>query len=167
MKQYQWTTGLKTGSTSKALFCISATASKDGIDLIAVVMGAPTGTDRFQDAQTLLSYGFSVSSLYIDENKDVLPPLAVEGGVEEQVSVQYLGEFRYLDTEGNPLEQVEKVIELPQSVRAPIEQGTVAGYARYMLDGVEIGSMPLLYTHDVEKAGYRDYLQKVWGYFLL
>ncbi|MCM1044655.1 MAG: D-alanyl-D-alanine carboxypeptidase [Candidatus Gastranaerophilales bacterium] len=167
LKQYQWTTGLKTGSTSKAMFCISATASKDGIDLIAVVMGAPTGTDRFQDAQTLLSYGFSVSSLYIDENKDMLPPLAVEGGVEEQVSVQYLGEFRYLDTEGNQLSQVEKVIELPQSARAPIEQGAVAGYARYMLDGVEIGSMPLLYTQDVEKAGYRDYLQKVWSYFLL
>ena len=80
LKQYQWTTGLKTGSTSKAKYCFSATASKDGIDLIAVVMGAPDYKTRFGDAQTLLTYGFSVCNLYIDENQDALPPLPVEIG---------------------------------------------------------------------------------------
>ncbi len=167
LKQYQWTTGLKTGSTDKAKFCISATASKDGIDLIAVVMGSPTGTDRFQDAKTLLSYGFSVSDLYIDENRDALPPLAVKGGVEEEVPVRYLGEFRYLDTSGSQLEQVEKVIDLPESAGAPLEEGAVAGYARYLLNGAEIGNVPILYAQSVEKAGYGDYLKKAWGYFLL
>ncbi len=167
LKQYQWTTGLKTGSTSKAMFCFSATASKDGIDLIAVVMGAPTGMDRFRDAQTLLSYGFSVSSLYIDEDPEPLRPLLVEGGVEERVPIEYMGQFRYLDTAGNQMDMVEKVIDLPESVKAPLEEGAVAGYARYLLNGAEIGSMPILYTQDVEKAGYRDYLQKIWGYFLL
>ena len=63
LKQYQWTTGLKTGSTSKAKYCFSATASKDGIDLIAVVMGAPDYKTRFGDAQALLTYGFSVCNL--------------------------------------------------------------------------------------------------------
>ena len=89
LKQYQWATGLKTGSTSKAKFCLSATATKDGIDLIAVVMGAPDYKARFKDAQTLLSYGFNVSDLYLDENTDVLEDLRIEGGVEDTVPVRY------------------------------------------------------------------------------
>ena len=89
LKQYQWATGLKTGSTSKAKFCLSATATKDGIDLIAVVMGAPDYKARFKDAQTLLSYGFNVSDLYLDENTDALEDLRIEGGVEDTVPVRY------------------------------------------------------------------------------
>ena len=85
LKQYQWATGLKTGSTSKAKFCLSATATKDGIDLIAVVMGAPDYKARFKDAQTLLSYGFNVSDLYLDGNTDALEDLRIEGGVEDTV----------------------------------------------------------------------------------
>ena len=87
LKQYQWATGLKTGSTSKAKFCLSATATKDGIDLIAVVMGAPDYKARFKDAQTLLSYGFNVSDLYLDGNTDALEDLRIEGGVEDTVPV--------------------------------------------------------------------------------
>ena len=111
LKQYQWATGLKTGSTSKAKFCLSATATKDGIDLIAVVMGAPDYKARFKDAQTLLSYGFNVSDLYLDENTDALEDLRIEGGVEDTVPVRYQSEFRYLDTEGNSLDGVKKTIE--------------------------------------------------------
>lgn len=167
LKQYQWATGLKTGSTDKAKYCLSATATKDGIDLIAVVMGAPDYKVRFQDAQTLLNYGFGVCEIYIDANQDSLQPLAVEGGVTEEVPLRYQGEFRYLDTVGNDLGQVEKVIELPETVKAPIAEGTEAGKARYLLNGDEIGSVPILYAGNVEKAVYRDYLQKIWGFFLL
>ncbi len=167
LKQYQWTTGLKTGSTSKAKFCISATASKDGIDLIAVVMGAPDAAVRFGDARTLLNYGFSVCRLYIDDNADALSPLPVEGGVEEQVPVRYAGEFRYLDIQGSSLEEVEKVVELPEKAAAPVREGMEAGRARYLLNGVEIGNAPILYAGSVEKAVYRDYLKRVWRYFLV
>lgn len=167
LKQYQWTTGLKTGSTSKAKYCISATASKDGIDLIAVVMGAPDYKIRFGDAQTLLAYGFSVCDIYVDENQDVLLPLTVEGGVEEKAVVKYEGEFRYLDTAGSDLSAVEKVVELPEKVQAPVKEGTEAGCARYLLNGVEIGSVPILFAEDIDKAGYPDYFRKVLGFFLL
>ncbi len=167
LKQYQWTTGLKTGSTSKAKYCISATASKDGIDLIAVVMGAPDYKARFGDAQALLTYGFSVCKLYIDENQEPLSPLPVEGGVSEEAGIAYQGEFRFLDTAGSDLEAVEKVLELPEAVQAPVEKGTEAGRARYMLNGTEIGSTPILYAEDVEKASYPDYLRKIFGFFLL
>ena len=112
LKQYQYTTGLKTGSTSKAKYCLSATASKDGIDLIAVVMGAPDYKVRFADAQTLLTYGFGVCKIYTDDNRDALPSLTVEGGVEEQVPLAYGGEFRYLDVTGSDLTAIEKVTEI-------------------------------------------------------
>ena len=167
LKQYQWATGLKTGSTSKAKYCFSATASKDGIDLIAVVMGAPDYKTRFGDAQALLTYGFNVCNIYIDENQDALAPLPVEGGTAEEAAIEYQGEFRYLDIAGNDLSAVEKVMELPETVQAPVEKGAEAGRARYFLNGTEIGSVPLVYAEDVEKARYTDYLRKVVeGFFL-
>ncbi len=167
LKQYQYATGLKTGSTSKAKYCLSATASKDGIDLIAVVMGAPDYKVRFADAQTLLTFGFGVCNLYIDTNQESLSPLTVERGVSEEVSLRYDGEFRYLDTAGNDLSAVEKVIELPEAAQAPVTEGSVAGRARYLLNGTEIGSVPILFGETVEKAGYLDYLRKAVGFFLL
>ena len=167
LKQYQYATGLKTGSMSKAKYCISATASRDGIDLIAVVMGAPDYKTRFADAQTLLTYGFGVCNVYVDENKESLPPMPVERGVEEEVPLCFGGEFRYLDIAGNNLEAVEKVIELPESVQAPVTEGGEAGKARYLLNGSEIGSVPILYGATVDKAGYLDYLKKVVGFYLL
>ena len=167
LKQYQWTTGLKTGSTDKAKYCISATAAKDGIDLIAVVMGAQDPKQRFRDAQTLLSYGFSVCDLYIDENKDILPELPLQNAVEKAVPVKYQSEFRYLDIAGNTIDNVEKLIELPETVTAPVEENTEAGLARYLLNGIEIGVVPILYAKSVEKAGYFDYLKQIWLLYLL
>ena len=167
LKQYQYTTGLKTGFTSKAQYCISATASKDGIDLIAVVMGAPDSKTRSGDVQTLMTYGFGICNIYIDENTDPLEPLTVKGGVKERVSLKYEGEFRYLDTQGGNLSAVEKVMELPESAQAPAMEGNEAGKVRYYLDGIEIGSVPVLYAETVEKAGFADYMKKVVGFFLL
>ena len=167
LKQYEWATGLKTGSTDKAKYCLSATASKDGIDLIAVVMGAPDFRVRFRDAENLLNYGFRVSHVYLDENTDTLPFLPVDGGVREEVSVVYEGEFRYLDLAGNDLSRVEKELNLPETVMAPVNEGEIAGEAVYRIDGTVIGRVPVLYGETVEKAVYRDYLLKIFGAFLI
>ena len=167
LKQYEWATGLKTGSTDKAKYCLSATATKDGIDLIAVVMGAPDPKVRFQDAAALLNYGFSVSQIFRDDNTDVLSDLPVEGGVKETVPLVYEGPFSYLDVTESDLSQVEKNLKLPETVQAPVEKGAVAGEAVYMLNGQMLGSVPLLYGESVEKAGYGDYLKKVFAAFLL
>lgn len=167
LKQYPYATGLKTGSTEKAKFCLAATAQKDGMDMIAVIMGAPDPKDRFKDAQTLLTYGFNVSAMYVDPNSEPLPALPVNRGVEEQVPLVYAGEFRYLDIQGRDLNRVEKVVELPESVQAPVEQGRQAGLAKYVLDGVELGCVPLLYGESVAQAVYRDYLIKIFREFLL
>mgnify|MGYP002613761490 FL=1 len=165
LKWYQWTTGLKTGSTAKAKFCISATASKDGMDLIAVIMGAPDPKERFHDAEKLLNYGFSVSNLYVDENKEPLPQMRVEGGVEESVSLHYAEEFRYLDVTGRDLSAVEKELKLPESVKAPVTEGKTAGQAVYRIGGEEIGRVAVLYDASVEKAGFDDYFKKVLGIY--
>ncbi len=165
LKWYQWTTGLKTGSTAKAKFCISATASKDGMDLIAVIMGAPDPKERFHDAEKLLNYGFSVSNLYVDENKEPLPQMRVEGGVEESVSLHYAEEFRYLDVTGRDLSAVEKELKLPESVKAPVTEGKTAGQAVFRIGGEEIGRVAVLYDASVEKAGFGDYFKKVLGIY--
>ena len=167
LKQYEWTTGLKTGSTSKAKYCLSATASKDGIDLIAVVMAAPDNKVRFQDAMALLNFGFSVSNIYIDENKEALPAQLVKGGVEDTVNLSFAGEFRYLDTKGSNLSQIEKTITLPEEIMAPVEEGQPVGEAVYKLDGQRIGGVSIVAAKGVDKAGYRDYVRKVLRNFLL
>lgn len=167
LKQYEWTTGLKTGSTSKAKYCLSATASKDGIDLIAVVMAAPDNKVRFQDAMALLNFGFSVSNIYIDENKEALPAQLVKGGVEDMVNLSFAGEFRYLDTKGSNLSQIEKTIILPEEIMAPVEEGQPVGEAVYKLDGQRIGGVSIVAAKGVDKAGYRDYVRKVLRNFLL
>ena len=167
LKQYEWTTGLKTGSTSKARYCLSATANKDGMELIAVVMAAPDPKTRFQDAMSLLSYGYSVSQMYTDENKDPLPAQKVEGDIEDSVNLVYEGPYSYLDTAGNNLNDIEKEISLPGSVTAPIAEGDAVGEAVYKLNGTRIGSVSILAAKGVEKAQYKDYYKKVWGLYLM
>lgn len=130
--------------------------------MIAVVMAAPDYKVRFQDAAKLLDYGFSVSSLYIDENKDALPTKVVTGGVAESVGLVYETEFRYLDTAGNDVQQITKELRLPDTVIAPVEAGNIAGRAVYLLNGRELGSVNILFQDSVAKAGYRDYLKKVF-----
>jgi len=165
LKMYEWTTGLKTGSTSKALYCLSATASKDNIDLIGVVMGSPSNKTRFQDAMALLNYGYSVSALYEDANEDKLPTLPVKGGVLDEAALTYKGPFRYLDIQGSDLGGIEKTISLPEQVDAPVQRGDAVGEAVYTLNGQRIGSVSILSDVTIEKAGYKDYLIKVWKLF--
>lgn len=167
LKSYEWATGLKTGSTSKAKFCLSATARKDGMDLIAVVMGVEEGKTRFAEAITLLSYRYSVSHIYEDKNEDILPNVPIKGAIVEEAAVTYQTPFRYLDTTGQSLEGVEKIISLPEQVQAPVKAGDVAGEAIYLLAGNKLGSVPILFKEDIPEAVYRDFVLKTFREFLL
>lgn len=166
IRQYEYATGLKTGSTSLAKYCVSATAVKDGMELIAVVMAAPDYKIRFSDAATLLNYGFSKCRVYTDANEDKLASLRVQKGVEEYVSLVYAGPFTYLSTNGSDLSAVEKSIQLPEYADAPVEKGKTAGKAVYTLNDTEIGSVDILYGSTVAAATYRDYFQKALRFFL-
>ena len=108
IRAYEGCTGLKTGSTSQAKFCLSAVAERNGITLISVVMASPDSKTRVKDAAALLNYGFSKCSLYADDNPGRLPEVAVARGVKENVSVVYEGRFQYLSTDGTTVTDVKK-----------------------------------------------------------
>ena len=167
LKMYEWTTGLKTGSTSKALYCLSASASRDGVDLIAVVMGSPNNKVRFRDAMALLNYGYSVSNVYTDENQEALPILTVKGGVKDSADLIYEGSFRYLDIKGSDLSKIEKIIVLPEELTAPVKRGDAVGEAVYKLDGNRIGSVSIRSNVTIERAGYLDYVRKIIKKYML
>lgn len=166
IRHYEYATGLKTGYTSLAKYCVSATACKDGMNLIAVIMAAPDSKSRNADAITLLNYGFSQCHLYSDTNEDKLSSLKVEKGIEEYVSISYESPFSYLSTDGSNPSEIEKKIQLPKTAPAPIKKGEVAGKAVYFLNGKEIGSVNILYMDDIKAATYKDYFLKALKFFL-
>ena len=165
VRSYDGCVGLKTGSTSVAKYCVSTVAVRDGITLISVVMTAPDYKVRFKDAAAMLNLGFGSCSLYVDENKKSLPEIAVEGGVKEELACDYEGAFRYLDTKGAALNQIEKKIKQKEKVKAPVKKGDLAGTAEYYLDGEKIGSVNIRFQEGTKRAGYSDYVKKVWGQF--
>ena len=160
VRQYEYATGLKTGSTGEAKFCVSATGEKNGIEMIAVVMGAETSKERFADAVKLLNHGFGKCQLYTDESAPDVKNADVEGGVREYVSVERPGAFSYLDMTGANLAEVEKKTEMNENLSAPLKKGDVIGYIVYSIDGREIGRAELTAGEAVEKAGFIDYLIK-------
>lgn len=162
LRSYDGCNGLKTGSTSKALFCLSATATRQNVELISVIMAGPDSKTRFANAAAMFNYGFGKCRMYIDEEPLPLPHLRVRSGTAEEVGCSYAGEFRYLDLEGRNLDSVERRLELAREVKAPVEKGAVAGKMVYLIDGKEIGSMELLYDADVARAGYGFFLKKAW-----
>lgn len=166
LKMYEWATGLKTGSTSKALYCLSATAKKDDLELIAVVMGAPNNKARFNDAMALLNYGYSVSRVYEDTKQEALPILPVKGGTEDYIKLAYEDTFRYVDIDGHDLSQIEKEMVLEEEVIAPVKEGQAVGEMVYKLNGTRIGSVSIQATKTVEKADYLNYLWRAIQGFL-
>ena len=161
LKQYQWTTGLKTGSTSKAKYCVSATARKNDIDLIAVIMAAPDYKIRFAEARTLLEYGFSHCSVYKDLNEDKLEKVKVSLGVSEEAEVEYKGEFSYLSTTGENVNEITKKIHLKEKAEAPVKKGDIMGSAEYYLGETKVGSVDIVVAEDVRKIVFFDCVKKL------
>lgn len=160
-------TGLKTGSTSLAKYCLSATAKKDGIELIAAIMAAPDYKTRFQDAVTLLNYGYGTCKLYRDEQVPQLSPIQVKGGVENEVPIEYRDEFTYLGLRGENFSAIGKELQLEEMLEAPVRTGDVVGYLVYRLDGEELGRVTVIASGDVDKAGFFDYWKQAIGVFSL
>ena len=161
IRSYDGCRGLKTGSTSKAKFCLSAVAERDGLSLIAVVMAAPDSRIRQKDASALLDYGFSRCRLYEDPDPGVPGELKVKNGISETVPLEYEGVFRYVDTKGGDLSGITRKTAVPDEVEAPVKKGEAAGELIYMKDGKELGSIRILYGGSVRKAQYRDCLREV------
>lgn len=168
IRQYSYATGLKTGSTGEAKFCLSATAQKDGIDLIAVIMAAPDVKTRFADAQTLLNYGFSICRKYEDPDwESVQQTVKVERGEEDQVKVVQKSGFSYLDVSGADVSGVEKKVVPKASLKAPVKKGQKAGTVQYLLNGEKIGEVELAAADDVPAMSLKHAIEDVLDSFSL
>ena len=168
IRQYPYATGLKTGSTGEAKFCLSATAQKGGIDLIAVIMAAPDVKTRFADAQTLLNYGFSICRKYEDPDwESVQKTVKVERGEEDQVKVVQKSGFSYLDVSGADVSGVEKEVVPKASLKAPVKKGQKAGTVQYLLNGEKIGEVELAAADDVPAMSLKHAIEDVLDSFSL
>lgn len=155
---YPGANGMKTGFTDTAGYCMSATAKRDDMTLIAVVMKADTSDNRFSDAKKLLDYGFANFSVYrIDEN--VLPPMAVHGGKTDSVSLKYDASAILLTKGRDKL--VESVTDLPEYLNAPVQEGQVVGQIRYVLCGEEIAVIDITAVNGVERIGTLELFMKI------
>jgi D-alanyl-D-alanine carboxypeptidase (penicillin-binding protein 5/6) len=148
---YDGATGLKTGSTSSAGYCISATAERDGMELIAVTLKADTSSDRFEDAKTLLNYGFSTYAL-IDAGGDVsLPPVAVGLGVADTVQPVLPQDGRSLLIERSQAADLERTVAMEESVEAPVTRGQELGQVTVTSGGTVLSIVPILAGEDVPR----------------
>ena len=161
IRSYEGCVGLKTGSTSIAKYCLSAVAKRNGITLIAVVMAAPDYKVRFKDAASMLNYGFSKCSLYIDQKMQALPEVPVRKGKEKTVPLTYQEQFQYLSTDGQNISDVKRKLRIHREVDAPIKKGSKAGEMIYSAGDRELGRVDILYDKTVPKATYMDALKTV------
>jgi len=166
LKSYQGITGLKTGSTGLAKYCLSATARRNDMDMIAVIMAAPDTKTRFKEAAALLNYGFSNSSIYRHNTQELsIPTLPLQGGVEGFVSLRPESDFSYLCLKGeNPGEITYEMIT-NENCEAPVTVGQVLGAVRYLYDGKEIGTVNLVSAKAYEKASFGDMILKTLQMF--
>lgn len=159
---YDGITGLKTGSTSKAKYCLSATAKRNDMDLIAVIMAAPDHKKRFSEAQSLLDYGFANCSIYKDkELVNLMEEVTVQGGTKDTVSTAPASVFSYVFTNGADPEQIKRTITYPDEIKAPLKKGAQIGKADYFYEDQPIGSIPIVAGEDIEEAGFPDYFLEV------
>ena len=156
---YEGTTGLKTGTTSGAGYCLSATASRNGTELVAVIMGGNTSNDRFNGAKKLLDYGFANFTF-----KEIKPELDentyinVSDGVEKKVKVAPKGGFSVLLKKSQSSE-LEQKLNLKKNVSAPIKKGDVLGTVDIYSAGELVGAVKVYAQHDVDKISFRTVLK--------
>ena len=157
IRTYPGITGLKTGTTGKAGSCVTATAARDGMSLIAVVLGADTTQHRFQDAAALLDYGFAGWSVTTPARPE-LAPLPVERGLQDSVPLE-VGQLPALLTKSPDRENIQVEPELPESLTAPVRRGDVVGRLRFTLAGETLAALEVTAGADVEAVTFSTALQ--------
>lgn len=157
---YPGATGLKTGSTSKARFCISATAERNGVALIAVIMGAESRDVRNAEAKKLLDYGFASYAVYRDEGRSI-DPIPVVGGMRDLAELA-AAPFSIAVPKAK-ISLVKATVELPELLTAPKEKGEAVGRVVYTLDGEVIGEAPITLVGAVDKISFAEVLRRLLG----
>ena len=158
---YEGATGLKTGTTSGAGSCLSATAQRDGLQLIAVIMGADTSDNRFGSARSLLDYGFATYGFIPVSPPETIATLPVIKGVEKTVTLQAVPPSGVL-LEKTKAGNILQTVELPDSLSAPITQNQEVGKVVMSLDGESLGEYPIFASEAVEEMTFLKSLELLW-----
>lgn len=150
---YTGANGLKTGSTSQALCCLSASAKRDGMQLIAVVLGSPTSDKRFSSARALLDYGFAnykIDSLV--DKKEKICDANIINGTEDTVNA-IAKESKFILCEKNNNKEIKRRVFLNDDIKAPIKRNDVLGYTEFVHDGEVVDKVDIISEKDVKKKG--------------
>lgn len=151
IKTYKGATGLKTGSTGLALYNLSASATRDNLSLIAVIMKAPSTKVRFAEAQKLLDYGFNTFSFkQFGQKGDVVKNISVNKGVKSNVDVIYEQNAGTLMEKGND-KNIEQILQLEDNISAPISAGQKIGEAKFTLNGEVLSSVNVVAKDNIEQ----------------
>ncbi|MEI3304980.1 MAG: D-alanyl-D-alanine carboxypeptidase family protein [Dysosmobacter sp.] len=153
-------TGLKTGSTDSALYCLSGTAERDGMELIAVIMKDATSAQRFEDAKTLLSYGFSTYSLEHVTPQEALPPVTVRLGTQATVQ-PVLEEGSALLLEKSKAGTLEQSVSLAEAVEAPVAKGTPLGTLTITSGEETVAELALVAGEEIPRITFGQMLLRV------
>lgn len=154
VRYYSGATGLKTGTTSKAGCCVAATAKRDDMELVAVVMGGETSNERFSGAKKLLDHGFanwSFTTLSADLSK--VGAIPVKKGMEKKITVESTGTVDLLMEKGKA-DEITQIVSLPEQVEAPVLTGDTLGSVRFMLGEKEVGEVPIISANTVERVTF-------------
>ena len=166
IKSFNGITGLKTGSTGLAKYCLSATARRNDMDLIAVIMAAPDTKVRFAEAAKLLNYGYANCSLYKDNGETLtIPEVTVKKGVIDHVAGKLSAEFSYLCMQDMKPADITKEVKMMEEIKAPLKETDVIGEVVYYYGGIEIGKVSIVPTTAIDEAGYGDYFKALISRF--
>ena len=162
IRNYSGATGLKTGSTGLAMYNLSASATRDGLSLIAVIMKAPSTAVRFSEASKLLDYGFSNYS-YKEFAKagDCLKQINVNKGIDSYINLVYEENAGALIKKGED-KNIEEIINLNDNISAPIAKGQKIGEVLYTLNGTTVGKVNIISETNVKKIGVSNMLDKLF-----
>ena len=155
---YNGATGMKTGYTSSALYCMSATAEREGMSLIAAVMKSESSDKRFADAKKLLEYGFANYSIFTPELPQ-LEELRVINGVKNSVKLETA--MTPVLVEKGKKNKIEMRIELDESIKAPVEKNTKVGIIKYTIEGKDIAKFPVCTSENVKKINFFDIFRRL------
>ena len=162
LKRYQGINGLKTGTTSGARVCISASAERDGLKLIAVVLGSPSSEERFTSATTMLDYGFAnFEAAALTQAPDVPDTIPVSRGEEEEVGLSYSLPDSFLLAKGEGA-ALNCRVQLPESLEAPLEEGQSVGSVQVYTGETLLGEYPVTSANSVKKRDISTGLRWLW-----
>ena len=155
LRTYSGMNGMKTGFTKLSGYCFSGTAERDGMTLIATIMGSPTSKDRFDATAAMLDFGFATYSV-ATASPETQAPIPVLKGKKDSVNLEVVGGLSILVKKGQQ-KGITTEVALSDKVTAPVQKGTEIGMLTYMMGGKAVASCPIVTAETVEHAGFGDY----------